>query len=143
MVRGYRWMYRTARPAIDMSTMPGRGCIFHDIGNYPSRDRSRYAKIPSVIRGCVPDPVPNGRPPPTPRPTAIFTRCLWLFLLSVASCFFFPFFSLLSLPSRCFLSLVGNLPLCEGIRCNTILSVLCWEFLLAFAQEFEEMELEK
>lgn len=38
MVRGYRWMYRTARPAIDMSTMPGRGCIFHDIGNYPSRD---------------------------------------------------------------------------------------------------------
>lgn len=38
MVRGYRWMYRTARPAIDMSTMPDRSCIFYDIGNYPSRD---------------------------------------------------------------------------------------------------------
>jgi len=31
-------MYRTARPAIDMSTMPDRSCIFYDIGNYPSRD---------------------------------------------------------------------------------------------------------
>jgi len=38
MVRGYRWMYRTARPAIDMSTMPDQSCIFYDIGNYPSRD---------------------------------------------------------------------------------------------------------
>lgn len=62
MVRGYRWMYRTARPAIDMSTMPGRGCIFHDIGNYPSRDHDTRKYHLSFGGACQ---TPSQRPTTT------------------------------------------------------------------------------
>lgn len=67
MVRGYRWMYRTARPAIDMSTMPGRGCIFHDIGNYPSRDHDTRKYHLSFGGACqTPSPTVDHRPPLAP-----------------------------------------------------------------------------
>lgn len=89
MVRGYRWMYRTARPAIDMSTMPGRGCIFHDIGNYPSRDHDTR-KYHLSFGGACQTPI---QWPTTTRfslsPT-IFTPYRFPPLRSPALCFFLP-----------------------------------------------------
>lgn len=61
MVREYRWMYRTARPAIDMSTMADRSCIFYDIGNYPSRDHDTRKYHLSFGSACRVPPPPATR----------------------------------------------------------------------------------